>query len=136
MWRRFVTVRHWRERKPALPGSEGSLDANKLYNAKFQLCENFCHRRSFDPIRIVGDHNRSKQTNVFLDFVVHCATNVLRSSAMIKTQPSAVKSPHANLGLDDPIAPWVRRVELLLHGYTRLRGAPQRRHPVTPRMLR
>ena len=29
----------------------------------------------------------------------------------------------------------VKRVDLLLQGYSRLRGAPLRRHPVTPRML-
>ena len=67
--------------------------------------------------------------------MVHSATNVPRSESTIKTRLAAIRALHVNLGLDDPMAS-MKRVDLLLQGYTRLRGSPMRRYPVTPQMLR
>ena len=67
--------------------------------------------------------------------MVHSATNVPRSESTIKTRLAAIRALHINLGLDDPMAS-MKRVDFLLRGYTRLRGSPMRRHPVTPQMLR
>ena len=66
--------------------------------------------------------------------MVHSATNVPRSESTIKTRLAAIRALRVNLGLDDPMA-GMKRVDLLLQGYTRLRGSPMRRHPVTPQML-
>ena len=67
--------------------------------------------------------------------MVHSATNVPKSESTIKTRLAAIRALHVNLGLDDPTAS-VKRVDLLLQGYARLRGSLMRRHPVTPQMLR
>jgi hypothetical protein len=107
----------------------------RTYHNQWRWWELFCKRRGIDPIRIVNEQQRDQEENLFLDFVVHCAANVPRSAPTIKTRLSAIRAHHATLGLPDPLA-GMRRVDLLLQGYARLRGAPQRRHPVTPRMLR
>ncbi len=106
----------------------------RTYANQLKWWEIFCRRRGEDPIRVVGAHNRAAEEALFLDFIVHCATNVPRSEATIKTRLAAIRAFHVNLGLDDPMAE-MNRVDLLLQGYSRLRGAPLRRHPVTPRML-
>ena len=107
----------------------------KTYTNQLRWWELFCHRRGVDTIRVVGDHNRAEEEQLFLDFVVHSATNVPRSESTIKTRLAAIRALHVNLGLDDPLAS-LKRVDLLLQGYARLRGTPMRRHPVTPAMLR
>ena len=100
-----------------------------------QWWELFCRRRGLDPIRVVDDRNRAEEEQLFLDYVVHSATNVPRSESTIKTRLAAIRALRVNLGLDDPMAS-MKRVDLLLQGYARLRGSPMRRHPVTPAMLR
>ena len=107
----------------------------RTYDNQWRWWELFCKRRGIDPIRIVSDQQRDQEENLFLDFVVHCAANVPRSAPTIRTRLSAIRAHHATLGLPDPLS-GMKRVELLLQGYARLRGAPPRRHPVTPRMLR
>ena len=107
----------------------------KMYNNQLRWWELFCRRRGLDPIRVVSDHNRSEKKQLLLDFVVHNATNVPRSESTIKARLAAMRALHVNLGLDDPMAS-MKKVDLLLQGYARLRGSPMRRHPITPAMLR
>ena len=107
----------------------------KTYTNQLKWWELFCKRRNLDPIRVVSDHNRASEEELLLDFVVHSATNVPQSESTIKARLAAIRALHVNLGLDDPMAS-MKRVDLLLQGYMRLRGSPMRRHPVTPQMLR
>ena len=107
----------------------------KKYTDQLEWWELFCERRDLDPIRVVGDRNRASEEELLLDFVVHSATNVPRSEPTMKTRLAATRALHVNLGLDDPMAN-MKRVDLLLQGYARIRGSPMRRHPVTPQMLR
>ena len=123
------------EEKTRVILSRMASSTQRTYTNQIKWWEIFCHRRGEDPIRVVGAHNRSAEESLFMDFIVHCATNVPRSEATIKTRLAAIRALHVNLGLDDPMAD-MKRIDLLLQGYSRLRGAPLRRHPVTPRMLR
>ena len=108
----------------------------KAYTNQLKWWELFCRRRDLDPIRAVSDQSRASEGEHLLDFVVHSATNVPRSEPTIKTRLAAIRALHVNLGLNDPMAS-MKGVDLLLQGYTRLRGSPMRRHPaVTPQMLR
>ena len=107
----------------------------KTYTNQLKWWELFCRRRNLDPIRVVDERNRASEEELLLDFVVHSATNVPRSESTIKTRLAAIRALHVNLGLEDPLA-GMKRVDLLLQGYARLRGSPMRRHPVTPQMLR
>ena len=107
----------------------------KTYANQLKRWELFCRRRNLDPIRVVSGQSRASERGLLLDFVAHSATNVPRSESTIKTRLAAIRALHVNLGLDDPMA-GMKRVDLLLQGYTRLRGSPMRRHPVTPQMPR
>ena len=107
----------------------------KTYANQLKWWELFCRRRDLDPNRLVNDQNRASEEELLLDFVAHSATNVPRSESTIKTRLAAIRALHVNLGLNGPMAS-MKRVDLLLQGYTRLRGSPMRRHPVTPQMLR
>ena len=91
----------------------------RTYANQLKWWEIFCRRRGEDPIRVVGAQNRAAEEALFMDFVVHCATNVPRSEATIKTRLAAIRAFHVNLGLDDPMAD-VKRVDLILQGYSRL----------------
>lgn len=72
---------------------------------------------------------------LFMDFVVHLARHGHKSPGTIQQYLSAVRSQHVCLGMPDPTRPLLR-LWMAMDGLRRRKGAPKRKRPVTPDMLR
>ena len=101
---------------------------------QYKWWELFCLTRGLDPIRQPKAGYDKEEEQIFLDFIVHSATNEKKAPGTVKLRLAAVRSFHLTMGLPD-LTMSMPRLPLALAGLKRRYGTKERRKPVTPAML-
>jgi hypothetical protein len=106
----------------------------KSYNSQFRWWELYCLRRGVPPMRYNTQYDRAEE-DMMLDFIILSGLNVQRAPGTVKMRLAAIRNRHLSMGFPDPMA-FMPRVPLAMAGLKRRYGTKERRHPVTPEMLR
>ena len=134
---RFAEVQggtEWEQEVLSLLMDRYSRTTASVYQSQYRWWELFCLRRGLDPIRQPkGGYDRAEE-QIFLDYIVHSATNEGKAPGTVKLRLAAVRSFHLTMGLPDPTMN-MPRIPLALAGVKRRYGTKERRKPVTPTML-
>ena len=134
---RFAEIQggmEWEQEVLSLLMDRYSRTTTSVYQSQYRWWELFCLRRGLDPIRHPkGGYDRAEE-QIFLDYIVHSATNEGKAPGTVKLRLAAVRSFHLTMGLPDPTMN-MPRIPLALAGVKRRYGTKERRKPVTPTML-
>ena len=124
----------WEQEVLSLLMDRYSRTTTAAYQSQYKWWELFCLRRGIDPIRNTKGVYDKMEEQIFLDYIVHSATNEGKAPGTVKLRLAAVRSFHLILGLPDPTMN-MPRLPLALAGLKRRYGTKERRKPVTPTML-
>lgn len=124
----------WEQEVLSLIMDRYSRTTTSVYQSQYKWWELFCLRRGLDPIRQPKPGYDKEEEQIFLDFIVHSATNERKAPVTVKLRLAAVRSFHLTMGLPDPTMS-MPRLPLALAGLKRRYGTKERRKPVTPAML-
>ena len=83
---------------------------------------------------MAGKSSAEGDEQLLVDYLLHSAVNEHRAPGTLKLRLAAIRSVHLSLGLDDPLD-GRGRIAMALAGLRRRYKTPERRAPVTPRML-
>ena len=125
----------WERAKLQLVLDKLAEGTKKSYGVGWRWWALFCRARGASPLREVGPNNRREEEDLQMEFVIHAAVNGHKKVGTIRQYLSAVRSQHLALGYPDPTA-GAGRLWMAIDGLTRRHGAPKRKKPVTPAMLR
>ncbi|CAL1147366.1 unnamed protein product [Cladocopium goreaui] len=110
-----------------------AISTRRTYESQLKWWRLFCARRGVSWILTGPSSNKTEET-LLIDFLLHCACNEGRAPGTLKLRLAAVRSVHLSLGMEDPLE-GRGRVAMALAGLRRRYKVPERRAPVTPRML-
>lgn len=110
-----------------------ALTTRRTYENQLRWWRLFCRRRGV-PWLLSGGTEAQADEQLLIDYLLHSAVNEHRAPGTLKLRLAAVRSVHLSLGLNDPLE-GRGRITMALAGLRRRYKVPERRAPVTPRML-
>jgi hypothetical protein len=129
------TREKWEQLKLQLILDKLAEGTKKSYSVGWRWWALFCRARGIEPFRWVDAVTKKDEEERLLDFVLHLAEHGTKAVGTIKQYLSAIRAQHVCAGYPDPTGP-MTRLWMAIEGLRRRQGAPRRKRPVTPRMLR
>ena len=110
-----------------------ALTTRRTYENQLKWWRLFCRRRGVPWLLSSGDKADGDE-QLLVDYLLHSAVNEQRAPGTLKLRLAAIRCVHVSLGLPDPLE-GRGRITMALAGLRRRYREPERRAPVTPRML-